>query len=83
MNDADEAIVFYKEETIAHKKLDPISIQEVVASFGRADLIVFTTTAQLQKHLESMAWKDANLLLMSSGNFGGMNVDEFGASLLD
>ena len=83
MNDADEAIVFYKEETIAHKKLDPISIQEVVASFGRADLIVFTTTDQLQKHLESMAWKDANLLLMSSGNFGGMNVDEFGASLLD
>jgi UDP-N-acetylmuramate: L-alanyl-gamma-D-glutamyl-meso-diaminopimelate ligase len=83
MNDADEAIVFYKEETIAHKKLDPISIQEVVASFGRENLIVFTTTDELQKHLMAKTWKDSNLLLMSSGNFGGMNVDEFGASLLD
>lgn len=83
MNDADEAIVFYKEETIAHKKLDPISIQEVVDSFGRENLIVFTSTDELQQNLSAKTWKDSNLLLMSSGNFGGMNVDEFGASLLD
>ncbi|MEZ4722444.1 MAG: Mur ligase family protein [Flavobacteriales bacterium] len=82
MDAADEAIVFYKEETIAHKKLDPISREEVKAAFGRDDLIVYTKTEDIQADLRSRNWSQSNLLLMSSGNFGGMNVDEFGRRLL-
>jgi UDP-N-acetylmuramate: L-alanyl-gamma-D-glutamyl-meso-diaminopimelate ligase len=78
MDKADEAIVFYKEETIEHKKLAPISKEEVKSAFGRSDLKVFTKTEDIQQELKSKNWNNANLLLMSSGNFGGMNVDEFG-----
>lgn len=83
MRDADEAVVFYKEETIAYKKLEPISREEVKQAFGRDDLIVYTKNADIEADLKSRAWPGANLLLMSSGNFGGMNVDEFGKSILD
>lgn len=83
MRDADEAIVFYKEETIAHKKLEPISQDEVRQAFGRDDLLVYTSNADIESDLRSRDWADANLLLMSSGNFGGMNVDQFGIALVD
>lgn len=81
MKDADVAIVFYKEETIAHKKLAPITKEEVRKAFDRGDLIVFTSQQEIEQYLKSKNWHDSNLLLMSSGNFGGMNVDEFGAEV--
>ena len=82
MDRADVAIVFYKEETIEHKKLEPISVEEVKLAFGREDLIVYTQTDQIQKDLRSRNWSNSNLLLMSSGNFGGMDVDNFGKKSL-
>lgn len=82
MDSADVAIVFFKEETIAHKKLEPISADEVKRAFARPDLIVYTKTADIEADLNSRNWHGANLLLMSSGNFGGMNVDEFGRSIV-
>lgn len=81
MDRADVAIVFYKEETIEHKKLEPISVEEVKLAFGREDLIVYTQTDQIQKDLRSRNWSNSNLLLMSSGNFGGMDVDNFGKEI--
>lgn len=82
MQKADKAIVFYKEETIAHKKLEPINPTDVREAFGRDDLEIYTKTDALQKALRSLDFSETNLLLMSSGNFGGMNVDEFAKGLL-
>lgn len=82
MDEADTAIVFYKKETIEQKRLDPISEEEVKEAFGREDLIVFTDSQALQDHLQSIAWLGKNLLFMSSGNFGGIDVDEFGPGLI-
>jgi UDP-N-acetylmuramate: L-alanyl-gamma-D-glutamyl-meso-diaminopimelate ligase len=82
MHQADLPIVFYKEETIAHKKLEPISVEEVKQSFGRDDLKVFTNTDELTLFLGQLDLQNKNLLMMSSGNFGGINVDEFGKNLL-
>jgi UDP-N-acetylmuramate: L-alanyl-gamma-D-glutamyl-meso-diaminopimelate ligase len=81
MDKADVAIVFYKEDTIAHKKLAPISIEEVKKAFRRKDLIVYTQTDQIQDDLNARDWNGCNLLLMSSGNFGGMDVDAFGKEI--
>ncbi|MBT3648612.1 MAG: peptidoglycan synthetase [Flavobacteriales bacterium] len=82
MDDADTAIVFYKKETIEQKRLEPISEQEVKAAFQRDDLMVFTNSQELQDHLQSIEWNGKNLLFMSSGNFGGIDVDDFGPSLI-
>lgn len=82
MHAADIPVVFYQEETIAHKRLDPISVEEVKQAFGREDLIVFTNTDELKLFLSQMNLKSKNLLMMSSGNFGGMDVDQFCKKLL-
>lgn len=83
MNEADIAIVFFKEETLAQKRLDPISTDEVKTAFGRSDIEVFTNSNKLKARLQQIELADSNLLLMSSGNFGGIDVDTFGKSLIN
>lgn len=82
MSGADIPIVFYKQETIAQKLLEPISKDEVKKSFGRDDLKVFTNTDELTLYLGSLDLENKNLLMMSSGNFGGINVDDFGKKMI-
>ncbi|MBN2273844.1 MAG: peptidoglycan synthetase [Bacteroidales bacterium] len=74
MENADEAIVFYDPETVAHKRLDVLSPTEVKAAFGKANLIVYTSAVDLQEHLCSLSLKNAVLLMMSSGNFSGLDL---------
>ena len=76
MDAAYEAIVYYSPHTIEHKKLKPISEEQVRECFGRRDLKVFTGSAELLQHLKVVDWKNKNLLLMSSGTFGGMATAE-------
>jgi UDP-N-acetylmuramate: L-alanyl-gamma-D-glutamyl-meso-diaminopimelate ligase len=73
---ADEAVVFYSPEAVLNKKLDPISQEQILKSFGRKDLKVFTDPDKFQTYLKSQNFKDSVLLLMSSGNYGGLDFDE-------
>ena len=82
MNTADEAIVYFNPHTIAHKKLAPISIEQVTAAFAREDLMVFTESDKLQAYLKAKRWENCNLLLMSSGNFDGIHMESFAEELL-
>jgi UDP-N-acetylmuramate: L-alanyl-gamma-D-glutamyl-meso-diaminopimelate ligase len=82
MDACDIAIVYYNNHTIEHKKLPPVSEQEVMAAFGKAGLIVLTDSAALVQKLKSMSYSNANLLMMSSGNFDGINLVELSQSLL-
>lgn len=82
MDTADVAIVYFNPETIAHKKLPPITVEQVKEGFARADLQVFTSSAQLVAELEKMDWQQRNLLLMTSGNFDGVDAAELADRLL-
>jgi UDP-N-acetylmuramate: L-alanyl-gamma-D-glutamyl-meso-diaminopimelate ligase len=73
---ADKAIVFYNPETIAHKKLEEISPAEVKAAFNADKLAVYTSVKDLKNHLYSLSWEGTVLLLMSSGNFSGLDFQE-------
>jgi UDP-N-acetylmuramate: L-alanyl-gamma-D-glutamyl-meso-diaminopimelate ligase len=73
MDKADIPIVYFNPTTLEHKKLPPISAEEVKNAFANDDLVVFTNTVMLQEYLLNQPWKKMNLLLMSSGNFGGMD----------
>ncbi len=78
----DEAVVFYRPETLAHKNLPPISQQDVMDAFKRPDLKVITSKTDLLDFLGNKQWDNCNLLLMSSGNFGGVDVDSVAQALL-
>lgn len=70
---ADIPIVYFNPATLEHKKLPPISIEEVKQAFANDDLMVFTDIDKLKDFLLNQKWDKMNLLLMSSGNFGGMD----------
>jgi len=78
----DEAFVYFNPDTIAHKKLTPITKNQVFKCFKRSDLRVFTSTEDLMYELKQKKWKNTNLLLMSSGNFDGVDFNELANELL-
>ncbi|MCL3780045.1 peptidoglycan synthetase [Prolixibacteraceae bacterium JC049] len=82
MDTADTAFVFFNPETIAHKKLEDISIEEVKAGFNKEDLNIYTNSDKLFTLLSNMDWNNTNLLLMSSGNYAGKNLKEFAEKLI-
>lgn len=76
MKMADLPVVYYNPHTIEHKKLKPISEQQVKSAFDDNRLQVFTESSAFQKFLQNADIKNAVILLMSSGNFDGINLDE-------
>lgn len=78
MDKADTAIVYFNPETLKHKRLPDITAAEVKDSFAREDLLVITDSTELSNHLKKLTWEHTNLLLMSSGNFDGLSLEELG-----
>ena len=76
MDKPDTAIVYFSPEAIAHKKLEPISKEQVHTAFGRENLLVFTNSIELEEYLKSLNWNNKNLLMMSSGTFDGIEFGE-------
>jgi UDP-N-acetylmuramate: L-alanyl-gamma-D-glutamyl-meso-diaminopimelate ligase len=79
---ADVAAVFYSPHTLESKRMEAISPEEIRAAFKREDLHVFTDSADLLAFLQRLNWHNANLLLMSSGTFGEMDLQELAQSIL-
>jgi len=72
---ADEAVVFYSPKALAIKKLEPISATQIKEAFNRADLKVFTDPKAFSDYLFTQNLKNTALLLMSSGNYGGLDFE--------
>lgn len=73
---ADEAIVFYSPEAVAIKKLDEVSETQIFNAFNRKDLKVFTEPDAFKSYLFNLNLNNSALLLMSSGNYGGLDFNE-------
>ena len=83
MDAADVAIVYYNPHTIEHKRLENISREEVKAAFANDKILIFNDSEALRSYLSNENWTDTNLLLMSSGNYDGIDVDIFAKKLLE
>ena len=62
MDEPDTAIVYFSPESIAHKKLNPITRAKVYSSFGRKNLLVFTDSNSLEEYLKSLDWKNPEFI---------------------
>ena len=82
MAEADMAFVYFNPKVIEHKRLTPITKEEVREAFGTENVEVFTESAALQERLKGISYSNAALLMMSSGTFDGVNVKEFATELL-
>jgi UDP-N-acetylmuramate: L-alanyl-gamma-D-glutamyl-meso-diaminopimelate ligase len=74
MNHADKAIVFIDRKTFEQKKIEPYPAEAVKNAFANDNLLFFNEPAELLKYLEALDITNSNLLMMSSGNFGGINL---------
>ncbi len=73
---ADVKIVYYSEEALQIKRMDKIEAAYIKDCFNSPDLQVFTNSQELEAQLKQMN-KDNNIfLMMSSGNYGGINLNE-------
>ena len=82
MEQADKAFVYFNPKVLEHKKLPPISAEEVRKAFGTENVEVFTDSQALQARLREIEYKNTALLMMSSGNFDGVNIPEFARELI-
>lgn len=74
LDGADDAIVFIDRKTFEQKKMEPYDAAVVKAAFANDNLLFFNNPEELKKHLEQLKMNGKNLLLMSSGNFGGIDL---------
>ncbi|MBR0310112.1 MAG: peptidoglycan synthetase [Paludibacteraceae bacterium] len=90
---ADVALVYFNPKVIEHKRLTPITAEEVRQAFATDNVEVFTESLALQNRMkelfESNQTKDNTiqkkgiaLLMMSSGTFDGVDVKQFAQDLL-
>jgi UDP-N-acetylmuramate: L-alanyl-gamma-D-glutamyl-meso-diaminopimelate ligase len=73
---ADSAVVFYSPHAVEIKKLAAVTEKQITDAFEREDLVVFTNPSDFKNYLFSQSFDNTSLLLMSSGNYGGLDFDE-------
>lgn len=73
---ADVAVVFYSPHAVEIKKLEEVTHEQIATAFERDDLIIYTNPDDFKDFLFSQNFNNKSLLLMSSGNYGGLDFDE-------
>ena len=73
---ADVAVVFYSPDAVKIKQLEEVTYDQIAQSFKRNDLIIYTNPTEFKDFLFSTNLDNSALLLMSSGNYGGLNFEE-------
>ncbi|CDF78254.1 UDP-N-acetylmuramate-alanine ligase [Formosa agariphila KMM 3901] len=76
LDDADVAVVFYSPHAVEIKKLDTVTEAQIASAFERDDLIIYTNPDDFKTFLFAQNFENTSLLLMSSGNYGGLDFDD-------
>ncbi|MCS6934676.1 MAG: Mur ligase family protein [Chitinophagales bacterium] len=75
-DEADEPIIFIHHDTLLQKRVDEIDEAYIQETFGNSAIRVFYKPEELHNYLLQKKWAEKNLLLMTSGNFGGLPITE-------
>jgi UDP-N-acetylmuramate: L-alanyl-gamma-D-glutamyl-meso-diaminopimelate ligase len=77
MDKADEAAVFYSKHALELKRMPDLPKEVVLKGFDKPGLQVITDKTELEQWLNNLTYNNANLVLMSSGNYDGLDVNAF------
>jgi len=80
---ADEAIVFFLPESVRIKKLKEVTPIQIAEAFERKDLKIFTVASSFKDFIFGQNYNDSVLLLMSSGNYGGLDLEAVKSLIVD
>ena len=81
MKHADRAIVYFNPDVVKHKRLPAISVEEVKIAFGD-NVEVYNLTEEVLHIVKNINVNDSILLMMSSGNFDGVDYELLGEELV-
>ena len=76
LDPADIAVVFYSPDAVKIKQLEEVSVDQIKNAFQRDNLMVYTNPSKFKEFLFAQNLDNSALLLMSSGNYGGLSFDE-------
>lgn len=79
---ADKAAVYINRHTLESRGQGAFSRDDIRAAFGRDDLELFFEPADLQQYLLGQRTTADLFLLMSSGNFSGLDLQQLATTLL-
>jgi UDP-N-acetylmuramate: L-alanyl-gamma-D-glutamyl-meso-diaminopimelate ligase len=72
---ADKAVVFYSPHAVKIKQLEEVTQQQIAQAFEREDLIIYTNPEAFKNFMFNENLKDTAVVLMSSGNYGGLDFE--------
>jgi len=81
--DADKGCVYYNPHTVEMKKLENIDPEDIRKAFNKKDLQVFTDSGEMIRWLKEQGADPKVFLMMSSGNFNGIDFEKLGVNLLE
>jgi UDP-N-acetylmuramate: L-alanyl-gamma-D-glutamyl-meso-diaminopimelate ligase len=82
MDRADQALVFYSAHALELKQMPPLLKEKIIEGFDKMDLVVINKKDDLIKWFASQSYENANLLLMSSGDYDGIDIATFANKIL-
>ena len=82
MNKADKALVYYNHHAIELKRLEDLSVELVEKAFDKEGLKVTTDSSEFVQFVKHNAEDSTNILIMSSGNFGGVNIKQLAEEVI-
>jgi len=78
---ADLPIVYFNPKTLEHKRMPSLKPEDIKQAFANDSIQVFNDSEQLIEYLQSLNWRNQNLLLMSSGTYDNMDVQTLATSI--
>ena len=76
LDKADKAVVFYSPHAVKIKQLDAVTKEQIAHAFDRDDLIIYTDPEDFKAFIFSLNLNNKAIILMSSGNYGGLDFEE-------
>lgn len=81
MQAADVKIVYIDNQTFEQKRMQPLTAQDIHTAFNDDSILFYSNSAQLEAYLKDLDFSNANLLLMSSGNYAGLDLQKLPTEL--
>ena len=77
LDKADQAIVFYSKHALELKRMPDLPAEKVIEGFQKEGLLVMNSKEVLYEWLQKQTYNQTNLVLMSSGNYDGLDMLTF------
>ncbi len=81
LRDADSACIYFNPDNKKQSEADRLKVEDIEKAFNYKNLKIFTKAEDLRNHLLGLEWDQSNLLMMSSGNFGNIDLHELASEI--